>query len=253
MNKSIIDHRIVSSRYFFPRPEQFENPFRVDCGEAQLACYYRQINPDAKTIVFFHGYGEVVADYIEFFVPLFDRLGCNSFLAEYRGYGMSTGDPGLVSMLADVETMINTLGLPPEKLIFFGRSVGSIYAVHGASLFPNAGGLILESGIADVFERLLLRVSPEELNLTIDALQIEVEKHFNTKNKLQKYKGSVLVMHAKHDSLVHFAHGQKLYQWAGAAEESKTLKIFEQGDHNDIFPVNAHEYVRLLDNFVRTL
>ena len=53
MNKSIIDHRIVSSRYFFPRPEQFENPFRVDCGEAQLACYYRQINPDAKTIVFF--------------------------------------------------------------------------------------------------------------------------------------------------------------------------------------------------------
>ena len=106
MTQSILDHPLVSERYFFPRREQFKDPFWVDCGDVQLSCYYQQKYPDAKTIVFFHGNGEIVPDYLELFVPVFDQMGYNLFLAEYRGYSMSTGVPAMVAMLGDVEHII---------------------------------------------------------------------------------------------------------------------------------------------------
>lgn len=253
MSKSILDHKIVSSRYFFPRAEGFDNPFWVDCGGAELACYYRQNHPHAKTIVFFHGNGEIVADYIDFFVPIFDQLGFNCFLSEYRGYGLSTGNPGLVKMLSDVGTVINAIGQPPENLVLFGRSVGSLYAVHGVSLFPTIAGLIVESGIAEVFERLLLRVRPEELDITLERMEQEVEIHFNNQEKLKQYNGPMLVMHARHDSLVHFSHSQRLYEWGIEPEGVKNLKIFDNGDHNDIFAVNAQEYIQQLAAFLKNI
>ena len=253
MSESILDHKIVSSRYFFPRAKEFKNPFYVDCDGARLACYYQNKHPDAKTIVFFHGNGEIVADYINFFVPVFDQLGFNCFLSEYRGYGLSTGTPGLVRMLSDVKPVIEAIGQPPENLILFGRSVGSIYAIHGASLFPGIAGLILESGIAEVFERLLLRVRPEEIGITLAEMEEEVATYFNVQEKLPLYNGPLLVLHARHDNLVHFSHGQRLYEWSLQPEGKKILKIFDSGDHNDIFAANAQEYIRQLADYLGML
>ncbi len=250
MDKSILDHEIISTRYFFPRQEGFDDPFWVDCGNAELACYYQHKFSDAKTVIFFHGNGEIAADYINLYVPVMEQLGCNCFLAEYRGYGMSTGIPGLVSMLADVEAMIKAIDQPSKNLVLFGRSTGSLYAIHGAFLFPDIGGLIIESGIADMFERLLMRVRPEELNITLQQLQEEVGTYFDMQDKLRRYKGQSLIMHARHDSLVHFTHAQALHEWA---PEPKTLKLFENGDHNDIFYANAKEYLQLLKDFLGSL
>jgi len=250
MNQSILDHPLVTERYFFPRREELENPFWVDCGDVRLSCYYQQKYPDSKTIIFFHGNGEIAADYLDLFVPIFDQMGYNLFFAEYRGYGMSTGVPGLAVMLADVEPIIKTIGLPPEKLVMYGRSIGSLYAVHGVSLFPGIAGLIIESGVAVLLERILMRVHPRELGVDLKHLQDEVDTFFNHQEKLAKYKGSTLVLHAEHDSMVHYAHGKKLYEWA---PEPKTLKIFEQGDHNDIFSVNAKEYFQLIHQFLSGL
>jgi fermentation-respiration switch protein FrsA (DUF1100 family) len=247
MNPSILDHPLVSERYFYPRNEAFENPFWVDCGDVKLSCYYRQKHPEAKTIIFFHGNGEIVADYFDLFVPVFEQMGYNLFLAEYRGYSMSTGVPGLRAMLADVEKIIKAVNLPPGKLVLFGRSIGSLYVVHGIHLFPDIAGLIIESGIAILLERLLMRVHPQEIGITLEQMEKAVNEDFNHQEKLAGYKGSTLVLHAEHDSLVHYAHGRKLYDWA---PEPKTLKVFEKGDHNDIMAVNAEEYFRLIYQFL---
>ncbi|HLP47498.1 MAG TPA: alpha/beta hydrolase [Candidatus Kapabacteria bacterium] len=250
MSSSIFDHPLVTERYFFPRHEAFENPFWVDCGDARLACYFHHKHPGAKTVIFFHGNGEVVADYIDLYVPVFDQMGCNILLAEYRGYGMSTGTPALAGMLDDVSAIIDSVNQPPEQLILFGRSIGSLYALHGVYLFPTTAGLIIESGIADILERVLLRVQPSEMIVSMETLQEEVKKVFNHRQKLAGYKGATLIMHAKHDSLVNVSHGQQLHDWA---PEPKTLMLFEQGDHNDILMANAQEYVLSIYRFLSTL
>jgi len=247
MNQSILDHPLISERYFYPRAEKFENPYWVDCGDARLSCSYHQMFKDSKTVVFFHGNGEIVSDYFDFFLPVFEQMGLNLFLAEYRGYSMSSGIPALKTMLEDVEKIIKSTGQPPEKLILFGRSIGSLYAVHGAHLFPNIAGLIIESGVAVLLERVLMRIQPDEIGVTIDDLQNAVNLHFNHREKLSHFKGSTLVMHSLNDSLVHSAHGKKLFEWA---PNPKSIKIFDDGDHNDIMAVNFQEYFQLVYRFI---
>jgi len=247
MSVSFLDHPVVTGRYFYPRIQEYRDPFFVKCPDAELACYHNDNNDNARTVVMFHGNGEVVADYIELYVPVFSSLGFNSFIAEYRGYGMSSGSPGLVRMLDDVKYIIRSVGKPVEKLILFGRSVGSLYALHAASLFPGIPGLIIESGIADVHERMLMRLAPQELGVTHEQLENEVKKYFDHKGKLGKYKGKSLIMHAKGDSLVDSTNGKRLYEWAS---EPKELKLFDIGDHNDIFFANFEEYIECLSNFL---
>jgi pimeloyl-ACP methyl ester carboxylesterase len=116
--------------------------------------------------VHFHGNGEVVGDWLDVLPGSLRSLGWNVLLVEYRGYRMSTGEPGLGKMLDDVERVVRASGIAPERTVFFGRSIGSFFAVHAVSHFPNAAGLILESGIFDVLERNALRVEPSELGVT---------------------------------------------------------------------------------------
>lgn len=250
MKQTILDHPILSERYFFPRHESLATPFWVENGPVRLSCYYQPKFPNAKTVIYFHGNGEVVGDYLETFVPVFEQMGVNLFLAEYRAYQMSGGEPGLVSLLADVAPIIQATGQPLEKIVLFGRSIGSLYALHGASLFPQIPGLILESAIGILLERVLMRAQPEELDTTLTELQNEVNHYFNHQEKLSLFQGASLIMHAEHDSMVHNRHAKALYQWA---PEPKMLKLFPQGDHNDIFYVNAQEYFQLIYQFISQL
>lgn len=250
MSKELLNHRLISERYFFPRQGGFAEPFWVDCGDARLACSYHEIDPQAKTLVHFHGNGEIVDDWQGDFVSLIQQMGCNCFLAELRGYGQSSGQPQLGKMLDDVVPTIEALGKPTNELIFFGRSVGSIFAIEAAARFPEVAGMILESGVADVLERLLLRVHPHELGCGPTELETAVTASLNHRQKMVGYKGPVLVMHTEYDGLVDVSHGQRLYDWAGG---QKTLKIFSRGNHNDIMFVNAREYFTLIRDFIDNL
>ena len=126
MSKELLNHRLISERYFFPRQGNLFDPFWVDCGDAQLACVYHELDPQAKTLVHFHGNGEIVDDWQGDFVTLMHQMGCNVFLAEMRGYGRSSGEAQLGKMLDDVVPTIKAIGKPASELLFFGRSVGSV-------------------------------------------------------------------------------------------------------------------------------
>lgn len=247
MKKLILDHRLISKRSFFPRKTEFPDPFWVDCGNAKLACYYQEKDPGSRTLIHFHGSGEVVSDNIDNFAPIILSMGLNCFLAEYRGYGASTGKPALVKMLADVKRIIKAVNRPAESLILFGRSLGSIYAIHGASQFPQIAGLIIESGIANPLERVLTRVKPKDIRVTRKDLEAAVDKDLNHKNKLAKYPGPVLIMHTQEDRMLDISHANRLHEWAPGP---KTLKIFEHGDHNSILFLNFHEYFEVIRRFI---
>lgn len=250
MKSDLLNHRLIRERYFFPRLGDLDEPFWIDCGDARLACYYHEVDPAAKTLIHFHGNGEIVDDYLGDFVELIGRMGCNCLLAEFRGYGCSTGRAELGRMLDDVVPIVKSLGQPESQLIFFGRSVGSIFAVEAAARFPSAAGLVLESGVADVRERLLMRVMPDEMGVTMAEFDAVVAEYLDHQGKMASYPGPMLVMHTEHDGLVDVSHGERLHLWAAGR---KQLKIFPHGHHNDIMFVNAREYFGLLDEFIQTL
>lgn len=248
---TILDHPIVSSRYFFPRREFLPDPYWVETANgSRLACYYQAVNPDAKTVIYFHGNGEVVADYLPSFPEWIVRAGCNVLLAEYRGYGMSSGTPALAGMLEDVVPIIQSLKISDDKVILFGRSIGSLYALHGVSQRPQLGGLIIESGVADLTERFFQRVAPEELGVSESTVVDELHEYFDYAQKLGSFQGQTLILHALHDELLPARHAEMLH---AAAPEPKRLKIFDRGGHNDIFYRNQAEYMQLVEDFLANL
>lgn len=232
----LLDHPVIAERYFFPRPDRVAEPCWVDVEGARLACYRTPSPPDdAAWLVHFHGNGEVAADWLDDFARPIERRGHAVLLAEYRGYGGSSGAPGLGSMLDDALACVDATGALPSRALVYGRSVGSIFALHAAAHRP-LGGLVIESGIADVLERLAIRLTPRELGTDAAGLEAAVRAHLDHEAKLATYGGPVLVLHARRDHMVAPSHATRLAAWAGARAE---LQLFDRGDHNSIHAFNG--------------
>src|SRR5215813_12301269 len=90
-------------------------------------------NPHADfTILYSHGNAEDLG----LIAPLLARLrewGFAVFAYDYRGYGTSRGTPSERGAYEDVDAayafLTRTLGVPPGRIIAYGRSVGSGPAV----------------------------------------------------------------------------------------------------------------------------
>ena len=82
------------------------------------------------TLLYFHGNGEIVADYEEL-GPVYTQQGLNFFPVDYRGYGRSTGSPTVSAMMRDCHTILDFalewLGQRgfSGPLVVMGRSLGS--------------------------------------------------------------------------------------------------------------------------------
>jgi pimeloyl-ACP methyl ester carboxylesterase len=197
----------------------------------------------------FHGNGEVVADYVPEMVDDLAALGANVLLAEYRGYGASTGAPSLGAMLDDAEAVFAASGLPAERVVLFGRSLGSLCAIELAARRPDVAGVILESGIADPLD--LLPVPPERLGVSRAALEAATAGLFDHRAKLGRYPGRMLVLHTARDGLIPLSHAERNVAWGGAPPADKELVVFPRGDHNRIFLENRDEYLDRLGRFLR--
>ncbi len=230
----ILDHPVVTERYFFPRRVPIRDPFVVKAGVDFLHGFRLAPHRDAPTLLSFHGHGQVVADWIDWAHQIADR-GLNVVLAEYRGYGGSTGTPGLAAMLDDALAFADQIEVPPSDLVVYGRSIGSLYALHVAAHRP-VRGLVLESGIAELRDRLLIRLEPAELGVTDEAFDAALDEHFDHRKKLAAYRGPVLILHAEGDHLVAPDHARTFAAWAG---DRGQLHIFDQGDHNSIHLYNG--------------
>jgi pimeloyl-ACP methyl ester carboxylesterase len=233
--RSVLDHPLVSSRYFFPRPDAPADVVWFEVDGAKLACAaHRPHGGDAPLVVHFHGNGEVVADYVPDVADAFAAAGLDTLFVEYRGYGASTGSPSLVGMLGDVPAVLDQLDVPLGRVIIYGRSVGSIYAIEAAHRRPALGGLVIESGIADPLERVLLRIEPAELGVEPAVIAREAALHLDHQAKLRGYPGPVLVIHAASDDLVDPSHAARNAAWAPRSE----LIVLPRGDHNTILSYN---------------
>ncbi len=223
-----LDHPTVSARYFFPRRAPIVKPLVVQVPGAELHCWHRPAGEGKPTLLHFHGNGEVVADYLGDFARAFTDAGWGVLLAEYRGYGGSTGTPQMITMLDDAVAVFDAAKLDPAQTVVYGRSVGSIYGLHVAFKRP-VKALVLESGIASPLERILLRATPKELGCTMDELEVEAAKHVDHAAKLAAYQGDVVVFHTVRDHMVDFHHAERLATWSGG-----DLVPLSPGDHNSI-------------------
>lgn len=247
----LLDHPAVSNRLFFPR-DAFKTPtFPVMLGDFELGCFRREFDKAWPWVVHFHGNGESAENCDEYIATLFEHCGVNVCFVEYRGYGASGDRPRLGSMLADGIRVFESLEIPAARTVAFGRSIGSLFAIEFANRLPNLAGLVIESGIAVPHEHWPIDEIATNGNLNLSILKRRFEEMLNHREKLSRYRGPLLVMHTRNDTLVPVSNAERLHAWAGGKD--KRLKIFEWGHHNSILQVNSHEYAETLKKFIEDI
>lgn len=249
---SVLDHHVITESYFFPRPgEPSSYQDYIAADGTVLRCHWQRSDRATKTLVHFHGNGEIVTDYLSDYADAIAELGVNILFVEYRGYGGSGGVPQLGKMLDDVRAVREQCGLVPAETILYGRSVGAIFAVEWANQEPEVAGLILESGVASPIQRLLLRMSPEDLGVDLATLEQIADERLNHRKKLSRFAGELLILHAAKDTLVGPEHAHWHHDWAPTTK--KRLVLFPHGDHNSVMSVNWSAYLGELKELVTRL
>jgi len=203
-----------------------------------------RLHPAGKAdpvIVFFHGNGEIVADYDDIGL-LYTGMDINFLAADYRGYGRSTGRPTITAMMRDAHVIFDYVRERLKergytgRLIVMGRSLGSASALELAANYRDAvDGLIIESGFA--YARPLLML----LGINMEAMGIREEDGFRNSDKIAGFSKPTLIIHGEHDQLLPLSEGKALYEASPA--QDKRLLVIKGATHNDIFLRGMKEYL----------
>lgn len=172
-------------------------------------------------------------------------LGLNLLALDYRGYGESEGVPSESGLYKDADAAYRYLregrGIPADRIIVFGHSLGSAVAVDLASRVP-VGGLIVEGALTSVVDR------GAELYPFIPVRWIAGTR-FASIEKISKVTVPKLFLHATGDEVIPLAHGRRLYQAAPPPKDFVELR----GGHGDAFDVDSGNYFGAIERFVKRL
>lgn len=197
--------------------------------------YAAPADPDKAVLLYFHGNGGGVDLRVPRVLPLIEK-GYGVLLAEYRGYSGNPGKPSEQGFYADAEAYYGWLreqGIEENRIVFYGESIGSGPATYLASKHWNARGLILDApftSLTDIAQRQMFFV-PSWLLLR--------DRYPNIK-RIGNINMPLLVLHGERDMVVPKRYGVRLFE---AAAEPKTLKLFPEGGHSDLYYYGAGQAV----------
>ena len=251
---SPLDRPEISMNSFYPRknwtptpPGAEDHMVSVENG-VSLSCRFFPAGPDtpvnqSPTILFFYGNGETAAGY-DGIAPIYNQVGINFFVADYRGYGGSDGIPAFSTMLSDGRKVQESLwglleagGYHGPRFVM-GRSMGRHAAFELAANPPDGlKGLIIESG------------RPSLGNFT-HGLEPEEGKRFRADylEKVQSIEIPVLVIHGQMDDLAPLSDAVGMYQRFVSSD--KQLLIIPGAGHNDLMHLGFTEYFATIHKFV---
>lgn len=192
-------------------------------------------------ILFFHGNAGNISHRLDS-IQIFNSLGLDTLIIDYRGYGASTGTPSEAGTYLDAEAawryLVEEHRFSPQDIIIFGRSLGGAVAVHLASR-QNPAALIVESTFTSVPD-LAAELYPWLPSRWLSRFQ------YNSLQKIKSVTCPVLVVHSSQDEIIPAAHGSRIF--SEVQEPKEFLEI--SGRHDTGFLTSGMDYIAGLDHFL---
>ncbi|KAK0657524.1 Alpha/Beta hydrolase protein [Cercophora newfieldiana] len=250
-------HIPADSREKIPRPEAYhfkdfeELIIPTNDGEKLSAFYIRGPrggrNSDV-TVLMFHGNAGNIGHRLPIARMLISQTGCNVFMLEYRGYGLSTGEADESGLNIDAQTGLDYLRDRVEtrdhKLIVYGQSLGGAVAVKLVAKNQNRGdvcGLILENTFLSM-RKLIPSIMPPAKYFALLCHQI-----WASDSLIPNIKVPILFLSGLQDEIVPPIHMKRLYDLSTAP--IKMWKPLPGGDHNS--SVLEEGYFESIGDFIR--
>ncbi len=203
--------------------------------------WYVRADDPRGTILFLHGNAGNISHRLDS-IAIFNELGFDTFIFDYRCYGQSGGSTSEEGTYVDAESawlyLVEQRGVAPHDIVIFGRSLGGAIASWLAARY-DAGGVIVESSFTSAADM------AASLYPFLPARYL-VRLKYPADEYITHARSPVLVVHSRDDEIIPFHMGEALYE---AAPEPKEL-LELSGDHNTGFIMNRVRYTEGLSRFL---
>lgn len=205
-----------------------------------LAAWWVPAPHGRGALIFSHGNAGNMGDRVGK-LRLFHDLGLSVLAFDYRGYGASQGKPSEEGMAHDMDAAIahvrDSRGVPLDRTVFYGESLGGAVVIEAATRFPPAA-LVAESTFTSA--RAMARrhypfVPPALVRVGYDSL-----------SRVRRLACPKLFLHGPADTIVPFEMGEALFRAAPEPKRFATLV----GDHNSGGILESPEACRKLAEFL---
>ena len=170
-------------------------------------------------------------------------------MIDYRGYGLSEGEPSEEGLYADTDAALQWLklnGLSNDRLIFYGFSMGSapVCELTSKPRTMSPKKIILEAPFASAD---VMAADGSQLNMPASFFtNLKIDNAEEIKNVQQ----DLCWMHGKNDLFLSYStHGQLVFN--NHAGSYKEYHLIEGADHGEIpEKVGFQQYNQIISNFI---
>lgn len=240
-------HLFPAARYpegnWSPAGLEFEDAWFTSEDGTKLNGWYARHEKPVAVVLLAHGNAVNLTHDAAMLRELRDRHHASVMVFDYRGYGKSEGEPDEEGIIEDAEAARNWLAqrekIAETDIVLMGMSLGGGVMVDLASE-DGARGLVLLNTFTSLPD-----VAAHHYPLM--PVRRMMHNRLESVEKIGKYRGALLQVHAEKDRTIPLALGKRLF---AAANEPKRFIVSPGADHNDALP---EEYHRALDKFLASL
>jgi len=205
-------------------------------------------DPEAShrpTLLYFYGNGTCMGTSLSQF-ELFRRSGANVLVAEYVGYGMSSGKATETGCYETADAAYDYLttrrDVDARRIIAAGGSLGGAVAIDLAARKPVAGlvTFMTFTSLTEVARKHFPMAPVEPL----------MRFQFDSLTKIREVHCPVLLVHGKRDLMVPVAMMDRL---ASAVSTDVTRIVIPRAAHPDLFSTGKEPIARALRQFLAAL
>ncbi len=223
----------------------YEDVFFTTSDGLRLHAWYIPGTTDI-TLLWFHGNGGNISRRVDDLAMFHHRLGVNLMIIDYRGYGRSEGRPSVQGTHRDARAALVHLqgrpGVSPDRIVYFGRSLGTAVAVELAVAHPPMA-LILVSPFASL---------KDMAHVAFPRLPVGwlVGNKYDSLTSLAKVHRPLLILHGDQDETVPISQGEKLFR---VANPPKRFQVLSGAGHNDPLGSSGTDHWDALEEFLAEL
>lgn len=241
------NHQTVTPESFpFNQYTLHETSIETEDGETLNAWFLER--EDAKATVLYLGGNGFLMLKSKPLIHAYSEMPVNLLLFDYRGYGLSSGQPTVSGVISDAEAAFNYATsqsiTATDKIYVHGHSMGSFLSSHLA-FQNNIDGYILESPITEVrgWTRSLV---PWILR---PFIRFDIDEALTNQSNIEKVSQidhPLLLIAGRNDEITPYSMAEDLKEISSS--ESVTLKIIDGGTHNNL--PSFQDYQKSLRDFL---
>ncbi len=221
----------------------FEDIYFKTADGVELNGWFIPAKQASATLLFAHGNAGNISHRLEK-ITLFNKLGLDIFIFDYRGYGRSKGKPDEKGLYLDgkaaYDYLISQRKISAENILLYGESIGGTVIIDLATKV-KIKALITEGTFTcakDMIKVIYPFVPP--------AIFVS---RFDSVSKIKNITAPKLIIHSVDDEMIPFSLAEKLFQ--AVAPPKQLLKI--RGGHNSAFSDSEEIFLSGIREFLKSI